>query len=217
MKVVLTLALIALTAMLQTQTSTQTSPDLVVLKFSWTKYVMGNGLIRPLEADPAPGPIVINRVPTPKANEQRPAASPAERQAEMAMLEQNAALSTNRSSTLYVIRIQVKNAGTKLIRSFVWGSEDSAGAPDLAARQFLCTVKTKPNDTKTLEILSALAPAPIVDASKAGDKTSKSPALSTVINRIEFDDGSTWLRPGWDPSVLSQDAHPKSNSKCIRL
>lgn len=71
MKVVFTLALITLTATLQTQTSTQTSSDLVVLKFSWNKYVTGSGLISPVEADPAPGPIVINRAPDIKANEQR--------------------------------------------------------------------------------------------------------------------------------------------------
>ena len=209
MKVVFTLAFMALTATLQTQTSTQTSSDLVVLKFSWTKYVTGSGLIRPIEADPAPGPIVIDRVPDPKANEQRPAASPTERHAEMAALERNAAISTNRSSNLYVIRIQVKNAGTRPIKSFVWASEDPAGMPDLAVRQFLCTVKTKPNDTKTLEILSSLAPSPVVDASKAGDKTDKGPVPSAVINRIEYGDGSIWQRPGWDSSILSQDAPSK--------
>lgn len=218
MKVVLTFAFIALTAALQSPTGTQTSSDLVVLKFSWSKYVMSSGLIRPVEADPAPGPIVLRPPRTIPPDEQRPAAAPTERHVEMAVLERNAALSTIRSSNLYVIRLQVKNAGTKLIKSFVWGSEDPSGIPDLAARQFLCTVKAKPNDTKTLEILSPLAPSPIVDASKAGDKTGKSPALSAVINRIEYFDGSIWLRPGWDPSALSQEARPKSDrGACVRL
>lgn len=214
MKVLLTLAFIALTVTLQTQTSTQTSSDLVVVKFGWTKYVIRSGLISPLEADPAPGPMVINRDPLPKANEQRPAASPAQRDAEMAVLERNAALSTNRSANLYVIRIQVKNAGTRPIKSFVWAPEEPEGMNSLG-RQFLCTVKTKPNDTKTVEILSPLAPSPIVDASKAGDKTGKP---SAVINQIEYVDGSTWLRPGWDPAILSQDTRPKSDgAKCVRL
>jgi hypothetical protein len=218
MKVVLNFALIALTATLQTQPSTQAGSDLEVLKFSWTKYVTGSGLIRPVEADPAPGPVVINRAPTRDPNYQRPAANPTERHAEMAALERDAALSTNRSSNVYVIRIQVKNAGTKPIKSFVWASEDPDGVPDLATRQFLCSVKTKPNDTKTLEILSSLAPSRVVDASKAGDKTQQSHVLSPVINRIEYGDGSIWQRPGWDSSILSQDARPKSDGgKCVRL
>jgi len=218
MKVVLTLALVALTTALQAQTSTPAGPDLIVLKLSWNKYVVSSGLIRPVEADPAPGPIYIDRNRPIQANEQRPAASPTQRHAEMAALERDAALSSNRSSNLYLIRLQVKNAGTKPIKSFVWASEDTSETPDLAARQFLCMVKTKPNDTKTVEILSPLAPSPIVDASKAGDKTDKGIVGSAVINRIEYGDGSIWQRPGWDPSILSQDIPTKSDGgKCVRL
>jgi hypothetical protein len=218
MKVVLTLALIALTATLQTQTGTEASPDLVVLKFSWTKYVTGGGLIRPVEAAPAPGPVSINRDPTRDPNYQRPAANPTERHAEMAALERDAALSANRSSNLYVIRIQVKNAGTKPIKSFVWAPEDPAGVPDLATRQFLCAVKTKPNEAKALEMVSTLAPSSVVDVSKSGEKAERSKTLSAVINRIEYVDGSVWQRPGWDSSILSRDPRRKvDNSKCVRL
>ncbi|MDQ3175507.1 MAG: hypothetical protein M3Q91_17665 [Acidobacteriota bacterium] len=69
MKIALTLALISLTATLQTQSSTQASSDLVVPKFSWSKYVTGNGLSRSVEADPPPGPIVINRDPSIKESD----------------------------------------------------------------------------------------------------------------------------------------------------
>lgn len=218
MRVVLTLALIGLTAALQTQTSTQASSDLVVLKFSWSKYVTGSGLIRPVEADPAPGPIVIDRAPTRDPNYQRPAATPTERRAELAALERDAAISTNRRSNFYVYRIQVKNAGTRPIKSFVWASQDPAEVPDSPGRQFLCTVKTKPNETKALEVLSTLAPSPVVDVNKAGGKTEKSHVLSAVINRIEYSDGSIWQRPGWDSLILSPDVRPKLDSgMCVRL
>ena len=217
MKVVLTLAFVALTATIQTQTITPASSDLVILKSSWSKYVTGSGLIHPVEADPAPGPIVIDRTPTRDPNYQRPAANPQERRAELAALEREASLSTNRRSSLYVYKIQIKNAGTRPTKSFVWASEDSAGAADLG-RQFLCTVKTKPNDTKVFEILSTLAPSPVVDANKAGDKTDESHVLSAVINRIEYVDGSVWQRPGWDSSILSHDTRRKANSnKCVKL
>lgn len=218
MKVLLTFAFIALTATLQTQTSMQASSDLVVLKFSWSKYVTGSGLVHSVEADPAPGPIVINRTRINDPDYQRPAGTPTERRAELAALERDAALSTNRRSNFYVYRIQVKNAGTRPIKSFVWASADPAGMPDSPGRQFLCTVKTKPNETKAIEVLSTLAPSPVVDVNKAGDKTEKSHDLSAVINRIEYGDGSIWQRPGWESSILSPDLGRKlEGGKCVRL
>jgi hypothetical protein len=215
MKPLLTLALLAFAATLQTQ-NTETSSDLVVLKFSWTKYVIGSGIIHPVEADPAPGPLVINRTPTRDPNYQRPAPAPHERSAELATLEQKAAISTNKGSTLYVIRIQVKNTGPKPIKSFVWEYNDSAGH-DAGGRQFLCAVKTKPNETKTLEILSPVAPSPVVDASKAQNNPEKNQLLP-IINRIDYGDGSAWQRPGWESTGLSQNMTRKTDSgKCVRL
>ena len=216
MKPLLTFALLAFAATLQTQ-NTEPSSDLVVLKFSWSKYVFGSGLIHPVEADPAPGPLVINRTPTRDPNYQRPAPAPHDRSAELATLEQNAAISTNKASTLYVIRIQVKNTGLKPIKSFIWEYNDSAGGQNPAGRQFLCAVKAKPNETKAVEILSPVAPSPVVDASKAQDKPEKNQLLP-VINQIDYGDGSTWQRPGWESPGLSQDTTRKTDSgKCVRL
>ncbi len=62
MKIILTFALIALTVTLQTQTDSEGSPDLVVLKSSWSKYGTSSGLVSPVEADPAPGPVVITEL-----------------------------------------------------------------------------------------------------------------------------------------------------------
>lgn len=216
MKPLLTFALIAFAATLQTQ-NTENSSDLVVLKFSWSKYVIGSGLIHPVEADPAPGPLVINRSPARDPNYQRPAPAPHERSSELATLEQKAAISTNKASTLYVIRIQVKNTGLKPIKSFVWEYNDSPGGQDATGRQFLCAVKAKPNETKALEILSPVAPSSVVDASKAQDKPEKNQHLP-VINRIDYGDGSAWQRPGWESPSLLQDTPRKADSgKCVRL
>ncbi|MFN2512268.1 MAG: hypothetical protein ABR568_12605 [Pyrinomonadaceae bacterium] len=216
MKVVLTFALIALTATLQAKISTQTSSDLVVLKFTWSKYVTGSGLVRPVQADPAPGPIVINRDPVRDPNYQGPAATPTQRRAELAALERDAAISSNRSSSFYAYRIQVKNAGATPIKSFVWAFEDPAEMPESPGRQFLCAVKIKANETKGVETLSTQAPSRVVDAGKAGDKT-ETAVLTAVINRIEYADGSTWQRSGWDSSILSQGAPRKDGAKCVRL
>jgi hypothetical protein len=216
MKLVFISALLSLTAMLQTQTSTQVDSDLVILKFSWSKHSIGSGLIRPVEADPAPGPIVITRDPIRDPNYQRPAASPHERSAELLILEREAAGSNTRPSHFYVYRIQFKNAGTKPIKSFVWAFKDPDEMPDSQGRQFQCAVKTKPNEKKSLEVLSTQAPSRVVDASKAGDKAEDN--LTAEINEIEYSDGSTWQRLGWNSSILSQDTRPKlDNGKCVKL
>lgn len=217
MKLILTLAL-TLTVSLQTQTSTPASSDLVVLKFRWSKHSLGSGLIRSVEADPAPGPIVIDRTPTRDPNYQRPAASPTERRADLAALERDAVNSSDRPTHFYVYSIQVKNAGTRPIKSFVWAFVDPAETIDSAGRQFVCAVKAKPNDTKKFEIASTLAPSRVVDASKAPDETEKTPVLTAIINRIEYGDGTSWERPDWDSSILDPAGRPKLDSgKCERL
>jgi hypothetical protein len=216
MKLVLTFALLSLAATLQTQTTTPVGADLVILKFSWSKHATSSGLIRPVEADAAPGPIVINRDPIRDPNYQRPAASPHQRSAELLILERDAAGSNNRPSHFYVYRIQFKNGGTKPIKSFVWAFKDSDEMPDSPGRQFLCAVKTKPNENKSLEVLSTQGPSRVVDVSKAGDKAEDS--LAAEINEIEYSDGSTWQRLGWNSSILSQDPSQKlDNGKCVKL
>jgi hypothetical protein len=89
--------------------------------------------------------------------------------------------------------------------------------PESTGRQFLCAVKTKPNEIKGVETLSTQAPSRVIVAGKAGDKT-EAPVLTAVINRIEYADGSTWQRSGWDSSILSQGEPQKlDGGKCVRL
>ena len=80
-------------------------------------------------------------------------------------------------------------------------------------RQFYCSIKTKPNDTKDLELFSPLPPSRIVDASKLLPKSDKDSKRSIIINKIEYLDGSVWQRQGWNPATFSFDAHEQSGGR----
>lgn len=217
MKLLLSLLMLILP---QTQTATPDSCDLVILKFKWDKYSTGSGLIRSVqEVDPPRNePIRIN--PSPRANEPeniRNARDMQERKADLRGAEQDAALSRNKAASFYIYRIEVKNTGPKLVKSFVWGYQTSAEAQDSSTRQFLCAVKTKPNETKGFEVLSSLSPSKVVNVADVGAKSQKSPGPKAVIHKVDYSDGSTWQRPGWDSSILPPASQKVMGGKCVAL
>ena len=220
MKLSLAFALVVLAAMSQAQTSTQDRSDLIVLKFSCTKYETGGRMIRSVqEPDPPMNePISIN--PAPRSDEPQELKNRRDlqqRRAEMRTAEINASLSGQPASKIYVYRLQVKNASAKAVKSFAWEYRPSS-EPDTLDRQFFCVVKTKPNESKQIELFSPLAPSRVVDASKAGDKSAKSSDAGVIVNKIEYMDGSVWQRPGWNPNTFrADDVHKIIPGKCIGL
>ena len=112
---------------------------------------------------------------------------------------------------------EVKNASTKVVKSFSWEYQLS-DKPDSLDRQFYCSIKAKPSESKDLELFSPLAPSRVVDASKAGQKPAKSSDAKVIINKIEYTDGSVWQRQGWNPKTFADDAIQKvAAGKCIGL
>lgn len=215
------------------QTATPDVTDLVVVKFSAEKYVSPGEPIRPWEAPASSqnGPsLIVPNVKRDDAEAARAARELAQRRGDAearrpenmkqraekqaAAIEADAAAA--RLAKFYVYQIQIKNAGKRLVRSFVWEYQGAPGVEDSPGRQFLCAVKAKPNQTKGVEVMSGLPPSAIVDASKAGDKQPL-PASATI-NRIEYSDGSIWQRRGWNPTVLSRVAGRKIElGRCVGL
>lgn len=219
MKLSLALALVVLAAMSQAQTSSQDRSDLIVLKFSCSKSETGGRMIRSVqEPDPPMNePISINPSPRNEPQEVRNRRDMQERRADMRAAEINASLSGRPVSRIYTYRLQVKNASAKVVKSFAWEYQPST-EPDPLDRQFFCVVKAKPNESKDIELFSPLAPSRVVDASKAGDKSAKSSDARVIINKIEYADGSVWMRPGWNPNTFRADDVQKiAPGKCIGL
>jgi hypothetical protein len=220
MKLFFAFALVVLAAMSQAQTSTQNRSDLIVLKFSCNKYENGGRMIRSVqEPDPPMNePISIN--PAPRSDEPQELKNRRDlqqRRADMRTAEINATLSGQPASKIYVYRLQVKNASAKVVKGFAWEYQPST-EPDPLDRQFFCVVKTKPNESKEIELFSPLAPSRVIDAAKAGDKSAKSSDAGVIINKIEYMDGSIWQRTGWNPNTFRADDVQKIiPGKCIGL
>jgi len=198
----------------QTPTVDREEPDVVVVKFAWTKHRQNNDLIHSV-TDPGPPlnePVSLQRSP-PKNEppEVRNRRDIQERRAELAAAEQNAAksASSGRRQDLYELRLEVKNVGTNTIKNIVWEVQPATETVDVALRQYVCAVKAKPNDNKTLEMLSPSPPVKVVSADK------KDPEGKVVINRIEYADGSVWKRKGWSILIPQEMTQEMGNGKCI--
>jgi hypothetical protein len=142
MKLFLTLGLITLAVASQTPTILQEGSDLVVLKFSWAKYVKAESMIHGVDSPPATTNLPITLTPTPTKDEPesvRNRRDMQERGADLRGGEQAALRSAAKGHDLYLYRLQVKNTGTKIIKSFVWEYQPSPNARETQRGSFFVT------------------------------------------------------------------------------
>ena len=207
----------ALVVAAQAQTETQQTPPLVVVKFNAGIYREQNQVVssvqepdQPMEPIRSTPVIPRNETATEKSrremNEQRIA---------LRRVEINAANSANKGDRLYLYHLEVKNIGTRKIKSFAWEYR-SSGVSDPSDRQFYCAVNAKPNDKKEFDLLAPFAPSRVVDATSAGQKTDKKGVV--VINKIEYAEGPGWVRPGWKQATFSDEVTKKVEiGQCVGL
>ncbi len=137
-----------------------------------------------------------------------------EQSRDLARIEANAAKAAEPDKgNIFLYEMQVKNLHEKAVKSFVWEylSVKDVNLPQSASnRRFFCREKIKPGAGKTMRIVSHLPPVNVVDASSAdnsdGEKGKKNFAVDIMIDRVEFEDGTVWKRPGWDDSKFNPDA-----------
>ena len=132
-----------------------------------------------------------------------------ERRADMINAERNASQSSARKADQYVIRLEVKNVGANTIKSMVWEYQPTAQTASYDLRQYVCTMKAKPKESKTFELISPSSPVKVVSADKK-DQEGK-----VVINRIEYADGSVWKRKGWSILIPAETTDQLENGKCL--
>ena len=219
MKSALYLVMAALLLASQGQSETDKTAPLVVLKFSCGTYKEPSNVIRSVQ-DPDPAmnePIRINVSPRNEPQEVKNRRDMAERRAELRGAEINAALSTHKDTKIYFYNLEVRNIGKLKIKSFAWEYQ-SAGVPDISDRQFYCVINAKPNDKKEFELFTPLSPSRVVDAASAGQKQDNNLKGVVVINKVEYTDGTTWLRRGWNPTTFSAEVMQKVEvGKCVGL
>lgn len=213
MKLPILTALILLFPLQQTPTVVEREEaDLQVVKFTWNKYRQNSDLIHGVQ-DPGPP---LNEPVSIKQPERRN--EPAElknrrdmleRRADMNAAQSNASQSAERRHDQYLLRLQVKNVGTNTIKSMVWEYQPAAQTADYDLRQYVCTMKAKPQESKTFELLSPSSPVKVVSAYK------KDQDGTVVINRIEYADGSVWKRKGWSILIPPEKLAQMKNGQCF--
>lgn len=190
-------------------------PDLVVRKFTWNKLRENSGLIHsPLDPGPAMNePIRIAQPPRQnEPNELKNRRDMNERRAQMVLSERSASQSSAPKHDQYFLRLEVKNVGANIVKNIVWEYQPPGEPTDYELRQFICTMKAKPNETKTFELVSPISPVKVVQADA---KTGEAKDGKVVINRIEYADGSIWKRKGWSVLIPPDIIENMGYGKCL--
>lgn len=217
MRPALCLIIAALVVAAQAQTETDKTAPLVVIKFSAGIYREPNSVVRSSQ-DPDPPMEPIRALPVPPRNEtavEKNRREMNEQRVALRGVEINAAASAKRGDKLYLYHLEVKNIGTRKIKSFAWEYQ-SSGVPDPSDRQFYCAVNAKPNDKKEFDLLAPFAPSRVVNATSAGQKTDKGGVV--VINKVEYAEGPAWVRPGWKQATFSDEVTRKVEmGQCVGL
>jgi hypothetical protein len=215
MRLILLATLVALLQVQQAPTLVQREePDMVVQKFTWDTIRANSDLIHSA-LDPGPAmnePVGIK--PPPRTNEPQEIKNRRdmnERRADMAAAV-NAAQSNPPRQDQYFLRLEVKNVGTSVIKSIVWEYQPSSETTNYELRQYVCTMKAKPKESKTFELVSPYNPVKVVQADA---KTGQPRDGKVVINRIEYVDGSIWKRKGWSVLIPPEMTEKMGNGKCV--
>lgn len=217
MRPALCLIFVALVVAIQAQTETEKTASLVVVKFNCGIYREPNNVVRSVQEPDQPME-PIRAMPVPPRNEsavEKSRREMNEQRVALRSVELNAALSANKGVKLYFYHLEIKNIGSRKVKSFAWEYQ-SSGVSDPSDRQFYCAVNAKPNDKKEFHLLAPFAPSRVVDASSAGQETDKKGLV--VINKVEYTDGSIWVRPGWKQATFSAEFTEKVGiGQCIGL
>lgn len=102
----------------------------------------------------------------------------------------------------YAYQVKVQNGGAKITQNIFWEYRfrETANPSNQVRRQFICSVKIKPSQEKSLEAFSRLGPSEVIDVKSLGKKSEFESAV--LINRIEFSDGTFWQRKDWEVNQL---------------
>ena len=99
----------------------------------------------------------------------------------------------------YSYLAKVKNDGSKKIDVVFWEYRfiELANPTSLVRRQFLCSAKMKPGETRDLSAFSLLGPSEVISADSLANPEDKRFDEKVRVNRIEFSDGSMVQRRDW--------------------
>jgi hypothetical protein len=96
--------------------------------------------------------------------------------------------------------VKVQNASPKVIESLFLELQfvDRSNPASVTRRQFLCDVKIKPDKERELQAFSVSGPSDVISVKSLANATENPFQEKVVINRVEYEDGSTWQRKDWN-------------------
>lgn len=108
-----------------------------------------------------------------------------------------------KASDAFAYQTKIHNGSKNTIEIIFWEYQmvDAANPANTTRRQFLCGINLKPDKDKELQAISLAGPA-TVNAATAG--LSASAQEKVIINRIEFADGKSWMRKGWNAAEIKE-------------
>ena len=100
----------------------------------------------------------------------------------------------------YLYQAKIRNAHTQNIEVVFWEYQfkELANPTNVVRRQFLCSVKVKPDKERELQAFSLLGPSDVITVDSLIQKSRNPFEEKAVINRVEYADGSILQRQDWN-------------------
>lgn len=127
----------------------------------------------------------------------------------------SAARETKPKTEGFTYQTKIQNNTAKMVTTVFWEYQfkEKSNPAILSRRQFVCLAKVKPQQTKDLEIFTLTAPTSVVSVKTLSKKANDDFDEAVIINRVEFEDRSTWQRKDWSYDEVKLTAKPASDSK----
>jgi hypothetical protein len=178
------------------------SPEVVVVKFSWSKERVG------WQADPFGGPLEnFDEMRVRARNEKRiqdakrggsgPDLAKAESDARTDAVLTAQIHKSNPGRYRFIYKVELQNSGTKAVRAIDWDYVflDANTQDELGRRQFSSLAKIAPGKTKELRFFIATPPTQKISVNSLDKSERANLHEAVVIVRIEYADGSVWQHP----------------------
>jgi hypothetical protein len=119
----------------------------------------------------------------------------------------------------FAYQVKVQNGGEKVTQNVFWEYQfrETANPANVVRRQFICSVKIKPSQEKSLQAFSRLGPSEVIDVKTLGKKPEHQFESAVRINRIEFADGTFWQRKGWEVTQFQLSAKARSATRNLPM
>lgn len=133
------------------------------------------------------------------------------RKADLRKVDKQATVSADKHGNTYQLFLEFKNTGPNVVRSLIWEFRPTATPADYAPKQYLCALRIKPKQKRTLELWTPYSPVKVISATVRPEGLKDG---EVIINKIEYLNGSVWQRSDWRYLLPADSTEQLSEGKC---